>query len=63
MRYSDGGKGSAPRQHRDERAYADGYSRIFGKSKLEQRLEQELAQQAQAFDNADDANKERHEQD
>lgn len=27
---SDGGKGSAPRKQQDQRAYEDGWSRIFG---------------------------------
>ncbi len=31
MKYSDGGKGDSPRKQQDQKAYDDGYERIFGK--------------------------------
>ena len=31
MKYSEAGKGSAPRKNRDNTAYQDNYDRIFGK--------------------------------
>jgi len=42
MKMSDGGKGSAPRLNQDLEAYSEGHERIFGKSKLQLRLEQEM---------------------
>ena len=31
MIHSDGGKGDAPRKQQDQKAYDEGYDRIFGK--------------------------------
>lgn len=30
MNYSDGGKGDSPRKQQDQKAYEDGWDRIFG---------------------------------
>ena len=38
---AEAGKGSAPRQKQDRKSYEENYSKIFGPSKLEQRLQKE----------------------
>ena len=34
MKHSDGGKGDSPRKQQDQKAYEDGWNRIFGQNKL-----------------------------
>lgn len=36
MAQSEAGKGSAPRKNRDDKAYNDGWDRIFGKKPKDQ---------------------------
>jgi hypothetical protein len=58
MKYSEAGKGSAPRKGQNNDSYSEGYDRIFGKKKRLQEIEeQELIEQSledSDFDNLDD---------
>jgi hypothetical protein len=41
MKHSDGGKGDAPRKQQNQKAYDDGWDRIFGKKPKEKPIKEE----------------------
>lgn len=41
MKHSDGGKGDAPRKKQDQKAYEEGWDRIFKKKPKEKLIEDE----------------------
>lgn len=41
MSHGDGGKGDAPRKQQDQKAYEEGWDRIFKKKPKEKLIEQE----------------------
>ena len=41
MTYSDGGKGGAPRKQQDQKAYEEGWDRIFRKRPKEEPIKEE----------------------
>ena len=41
MKHSDGGKGEAPRKQQDQKAYEEGWDRIFKKKPKEKLIEDE----------------------
>ncbi len=41
MKYSDGGKGDAPRKQQDQKAYEEGWDRIFKRDRPKEKLIEE----------------------